>query len=107
MAGGDCTRYAQEACLQYLHEEAHCPWDISTTNAAAMRIIKDGLVYMLAQGCPRDETTCAAVASRMAWHFSSYVARDHLKILRDAGCPWDVTTTRAAAQNDNLQLRGM
>lgn len=83
-----CTAAASRnslECLEYAHKHG-CPWDIDTTNTAAMW--GDSIQYMLEQGCPCDEETCAAVARR------GILSR--LKLLHERGCPWDERVSRAA-----------
>jgi len=68
--------------LQYLHEEAHCPWDIRTCINAAQRDTVGVLMYAHVHGCGWD-----AAVSRAAC-----VSPRCLRYCVEQGCPIDEVT---------------
>jgi len=81
--------------LRWLRTQ-ECPWDVSTTIAAAEGGHVDLLQWLRSQGCPWNTWVCARAA-----------LRGHLNALQWAkthGCPWDAWTTICAAIGGHMDL---
>ena len=66
-----------------------CPWDASTTTAAARIGAKGALAYALENRCPCTVDACIAAAE--GGH------RSCLQLLHEHCCPWDERVSKAAA----------
>tara|TARA_Y100001954_G_scaffold48069_1_gene50545 strand:- start:32 stop:571 length:540 start_codon:yes stop_codon:yes gene_type:complete len=83
--------------MKYLHENG-CPWDESACAAAAFWGHLERLKYLHENECPWNERTCEAAASG-GW-------LECLKYAHENGCPWDEETCAAAAEGDMVPFEG-
>ena len=79
--------------LQWAHAQG-CPWDTTTTSAAAAGGHLDVLQWAHAQGCPWDASTSTSAAS--------LGRQEVLEYLHAERCPWNATTANAAAAGGHL-----
>ena len=90
-----CTGAAEGghlACLRYLHEEAHVPWDHSTTRCCST---VECMRYLLQNVCPFDPEDLPGVLA--------YAARlDCLRLVVSAGGTVDVFTAASAASAGSI-----
>ena len=81
---------AVEALRMFKHARSlGCPWDSSTTIAAARVGAKGALFYALEHGCPCTVDACIAAAE--GGHLCC------LQLLHEHGCPWDERVAQTAA----------
>ncbi len=88
------TYFGHLDCLKYAHEHG-CPWDPTTTRAAAHNGYLECLKYAHENGCPWDPQT--------TWAAACYGNLECLKYAHKQGCPWHPATARSATYNGHLE----
>jgi len=80
-------------CLMFARDIG-CPWDVSTTAAAATAGHLDFLVYAHENGCPWDVTTTSSAAM--------FGNLNCLRYALENGCPWENLICAEAAKHGHL-----